>query len=160
MPHLKPTDFDVTKHSDFIVWKDTSERVARRCDDTVDKKRVNSCQLKHLFWRALRNQKYRRKIPEMFSPTRYQLHVFKISRLAALKKTPRSWLQCVIVCCSAACNIFGFSLLAGASKENRFAVEESLCLWNASRQLLGHPLSPRRAAQRAGGGAAGRWGWE
>ena len=26
-----------------------SERVARRCDDTVDKKRVNSCVLKHLF---------------------------------------------------------------------------------------------------------------
>ena len=31
---------DVT--SDYFVWKDTSERVARRCDDTVDKKRVNS----------------------------------------------------------------------------------------------------------------------
>jgi len=30
----------VTKHSDNFVWKDTSERVARRCDDTVDKKRV------------------------------------------------------------------------------------------------------------------------
>jgi len=24
----------VTKHSDYFVWKDTSERVARRCDDT------------------------------------------------------------------------------------------------------------------------------
>jgi len=46
---LEPTDFDVTKHSDYFVWKDTSERVARRCDDTVDKKRVNSCVLKHLF---------------------------------------------------------------------------------------------------------------
>jgi len=49
MPHLKPTDFDVTKHSDYFVSMDTSERVARRCDDTVDKKRVNSCVLKHLF---------------------------------------------------------------------------------------------------------------
>jgi len=49
MPHLKPTDFDVTKLSDYFVWKDTSERVARRCDDTVDKKRVNSCVLKHHF---------------------------------------------------------------------------------------------------------------
>jgi len=28
------------------VWKNTSERVARRCDDTVDKKRVNSGVLK------------------------------------------------------------------------------------------------------------------
>ena len=49
MPHPKPTDFDMTKHTDYFVWKDTSERVARRCDDTVDKKRVNSCVLKHLF---------------------------------------------------------------------------------------------------------------
>jgi len=38
----------VTKHSDFFVWKDTSERVARRCDDTVDRKRMHSCVLKHL----------------------------------------------------------------------------------------------------------------
>ena len=49
MPHRKPTDLIMTKHSDYFVWKDTSERVARRCDDTVDKKRVNSCVLKHLF---------------------------------------------------------------------------------------------------------------
>ena len=53
MPHPKPTDhkLDMTKHSDYrdLVWKDTSERVARRCDDTVDKKGVNSCVLKHLF---------------------------------------------------------------------------------------------------------------
>jgi len=42
MPHLKPTDFDVTKHSDYFVWKDTAERG----DDTVDKKRVKSCELK------------------------------------------------------------------------------------------------------------------
>jgi len=49
MPDLKPSDFDVTKHSDYFVWKDTSERVARRCDDTVDKKQVKSCVLKQLF---------------------------------------------------------------------------------------------------------------
>jgi len=36
----------VTKHSDYFVWQDTSECVARRCDDTVDKKRVDSCVLK------------------------------------------------------------------------------------------------------------------
>ena len=35
MPHPKPTDLDMTKHSDYFVWKDTSERVARRCDYTV-----------------------------------------------------------------------------------------------------------------------------
>ena len=42
----------VTKHSDYFVCKDTSERVTRRCDDTVDKKQVNSCVLEHLFWRG------------------------------------------------------------------------------------------------------------
>jgi len=49
MPHLKPTHFDVTKHSDYFIWKDTSERMVRHCDDTVDKKQVNSCVPKHLF---------------------------------------------------------------------------------------------------------------
>jgi len=39
----------VTKHSDYFVWKDTSECVARRCDDIVDKKQVNSCVLKYIF---------------------------------------------------------------------------------------------------------------
>jgi len=39
----------VTKHLDYYVWKDMSECVARRCDDTVDKTRVISCVLKHLF---------------------------------------------------------------------------------------------------------------
>jgi len=71
MPHLKPTDFDVAKHSDYFVSKDTSERAARRCDDTVDKKQVNSCVLKHLFLRELSNQKSRQENPEMLSPTRY-----------------------------------------------------------------------------------------
>ena len=71
MPHPKPTDLDMTKHSDYFVWKDTSERVARRCDDTVDKKWVNSCVLNTSFWRELSNQKYRQKNSEMLSPTRY-----------------------------------------------------------------------------------------
>jgi len=38
----------VTKH--YFVWKDTSACVTRRCGDTVDKKRVTSCVLKHLFF--------------------------------------------------------------------------------------------------------------
>ena len=38
----------VTKPSDYFVWKESSERVARRCDDTVDKKQVNSWVLRHL----------------------------------------------------------------------------------------------------------------
>jgi len=61
----------VTKHSDYFVWKDTSERVTRPCDDTVDKKRVNSCVLKFLFWREFSNQKIAKKNPEMLFPTRY-----------------------------------------------------------------------------------------
>jgi len=73
MPHLKPTDFDVTKNSDYFVWKDTSERAVRRCDDTVDKKRVKSCVLKQLFLEGVTgsNQKYRQKNPEMLSAARY-----------------------------------------------------------------------------------------
>jgi len=71
MPHPKPTDLDMTKHSDYFVWKDTSERVARRCDYTVDKKQVNSCVQNTSFWRELSNQKYRQQNPEMHSPTRY-----------------------------------------------------------------------------------------
>jgi len=71
MPHMKPADFDVTKHSDYFVWKDTSERVARRCDDTVDKKQVNYCALKHFYLEELSNQKYRQETPEMLSLTRY-----------------------------------------------------------------------------------------
>jgi len=39
----------VTKHSDYFVWKDTSEHVTRRCDNIIDKKRANSCVLKKLF---------------------------------------------------------------------------------------------------------------
>jgi len=50
MTHLKPTDFNATKHSDYFVWQDTSERVARRCDDTVDQKRVKSCVLYKESW--------------------------------------------------------------------------------------------------------------
>jgi len=49
MPHQKPTDLDITKHSDYFVWKDTSERMARRCDYIIDKKLVNSCVVKRLF---------------------------------------------------------------------------------------------------------------
>jgi len=63
MPHPKPTDVDMTKHSDYFVWKDTSERMARRCDDTVDKKRVNSCVLKHLFLEGAEQPKKSPKKP-------------------------------------------------------------------------------------------------
>jgi len=43
------------------------ERVAWRCDDTVDRKRMNSCQLKHLFGRELSNPKNRTKKLEILS---------------------------------------------------------------------------------------------
>jgi len=63
MPHPKPTDLDKTKHSDYFVWKDTSERVAQRYDYTVNKKRVNSCVLKHLFLEAVQQPKILPKNP-------------------------------------------------------------------------------------------------
>jgi len=43
----------VTKHSDYFVWKNTSEHVTRRCDDTVDKKRLNSCVLNNFFLKGV-----------------------------------------------------------------------------------------------------------
>jgi len=63
MPHPKPTDLDMTKHSDHFVWKDTSEHVARCCDYTVDKKRVNSSVLKHLFLEGVEQPKMSPKKP-------------------------------------------------------------------------------------------------
>jgi len=57
MPHPKPTDMDMTKHSDYFVCKDTSERTAQRCDYTVDKKRANSCVLKQLFLEGVEQPK-------------------------------------------------------------------------------------------------------
>jgi len=53
----------VTKHSDYFVWKDTSERVARHCVDNVDKNRVNSCVLKHLFLEGVEQSKISPKPP-------------------------------------------------------------------------------------------------
>ena len=53
----------VTKQSDHYVCKDTSERVVKRCDDTVDKKRVNSCVLKHLFLERVERPKISPKTP-------------------------------------------------------------------------------------------------
>jgi len=67
----------VFKHSDYFVWKDTSERETWRCEDTIDKKLVNSCTLKCLFLRQLSNQRNCPKFPEMLSSTRYKCHVFK-----------------------------------------------------------------------------------
>ena len=66
-PPPKFTDLDMTKHSDYFVWKDTSECVARCCDDTVDKQRVNSCVLKHLVLEGFEQSKYRQRNPEMLS---------------------------------------------------------------------------------------------
>ena len=57
MPYPKSTDLDMTKHSDYFVWKDTSERMVRRCDYTVDKKQVNSCVPKHLFLEGVEQPK-------------------------------------------------------------------------------------------------------
>ena len=63
MPHPKHTDLDMTKHSDYFVWKDTLECVARRCDYAVDKKRVNSCVLKHCFLEGVDQPKISPKKP-------------------------------------------------------------------------------------------------
>jgi len=57
----------VTKHWDHFVWEDKSECVARSCDDTVDKKRLNSRVPKQLFfggsWATNKMAKKTRKCP-------------------------------------------------------------------------------------------------
>ena len=85
MPHPKPEDLDMTKHSDYFVWKDTSERVARRCDDTVDKKRVNSWVLKLLSLEGFEQPKTLPKNPG---------NAFSDAPLALLKTKPAVFWNC------------------------------------------------------------------
>jgi len=77
----------VTKYSDDFVWKDTSERVIQRLDNTSWQ--IPSeflCIKTPPFLREFGNKKIRQNLPEMLSPTRYQCHVFKIWAGAAKKK--------------------------------------------------------------------------
>jgi len=60
-----------TRNMNIIITRLISIRVARCSDDAVVKKRVNSCLLKHLFWREFRIQNNLQNPPEMLSPTRY-----------------------------------------------------------------------------------------
>jgi len=53
----------VTQQSNHYVWKGTSERMVRRCNDTVDKKRENSRVLKHLFLQRVEQPKILPKPP-------------------------------------------------------------------------------------------------
>jgi len=76
----------VTKQSDHYVLKDTSERVVRRCDNTVVKKWVNSCVLKHLCFERVEQPKILTKPP---GHALSHCNVFKISRLTPQKKKPR-----------------------------------------------------------------------
>ena len=81
----------VTKYSDYFVWKDTSERVIRRLDTTSWQIASEFLCIKTPpFLREFGNKKICQNLPEMLSPTRYQCHVFKISRLTPQKKN-RVW---------------------------------------------------------------------
>jgi len=82
MPHPK----DMTKHSGYFVWKDTSERVAWRCDDTVDKKRVNSSVLKHLFLEGVEQSKKSPKKPGNTFSDALQMSRFQNFAADAAKK--------------------------------------------------------------------------
>jgi len=90
MPHPKPTDLNMTKHSDYFVWKDTSKRVARRCDDTVDEKRMNSCVLKHLFLEGFEQPKISPKNPRNALSDALLISRFQNFAADATKKKPRS----------------------------------------------------------------------
>jgi len=77
----------VTKHSEYFVWKDTSERVTRHCDDTVDKKRVNSCVLKYLILEGDQQQeKSPKKLRNALSDALLMSHFQIFAADAAQKK--------------------------------------------------------------------------
>jgi len=80
----------MTKYSDYFVWKDTSERVARRCDYTVDKKRVNSCVLKHLFLEGVEQPKISPKTPGNALSDALLMSRFQNFAADAATKKPRS----------------------------------------------------------------------
>ena len=81
----------MTKHSDYIIWKDTSERVARRCDYTVDQKRVNSCALKHLFSEGVEQPKISPKTPGNALSDALLMSRFQNFAADATKNKPVFW---------------------------------------------------------------------
>jgi len=85
----------VTKHSDHFVWKDMTERMARRCDDTVDKKRVNSCVLKHGFNTSFGGSSATKKIAKKTRNCCLQ----RATNLTFYKLFTCRALTCVAVCC-------------------------------------------------------------
>jgi len=113
MFHPKPTDLDMTKHSDYFVSKDTSERVARHCDDTVNKKRVNSCVLKHLFLEGVEQSKISQKknanaLSDVLLMSRFQYFAAdalqtKINELIRIHERPNILRSCFLHQCVRAC---------------------------------------------------------
>jgi len=65
-------NWTVTKHSDYFVWKDTSERVTRRWDDTSwqEASKFLCIQMPH-FLREFGNKNNRSNPPEMLSSTHF-----------------------------------------------------------------------------------------
>jgi len=82
----------VTKHPDYFVCKDTSERVTRRFDDTVDNKRVKFCVLKYLFVGAEQPKKSP-KIPGNAISDALLMPLFENLAADAAKKKLQSFLK-------------------------------------------------------------------
>jgi len=74
--------------------------VIRRCDNTVHKKRVNSCVLKYLFWRELSNQKNLQKIRKCFLPRTTNVMFSKFQHSVSLSLCPSLSLSLVFVVCT------------------------------------------------------------
>jgi len=85
----------VTKHSVYFLWKDLSERVAQSCDDTVDKKQVNSCVLKHFFGGSWVTKKIDKKPRKCFvrSATNVTFSKFRDWRHTQKNHTPRGFVK-------------------------------------------------------------------
>ena len=71
----------------LFCFKYTSERVTRHCDDTVDKKRENSCVLKYLFLEEFEQPKISPNKPGNALSDVLLMSRFQIFAADAAKKT-------------------------------------------------------------------------
>jgi len=82
----------VTKHSDYFVWKDASERVTRRCDDTTWQEASEFlCMKTSLFLSEFRNNKIPKKTLQCPLHEVLRMSRFQKFEAGAGKKKPRGF---------------------------------------------------------------------
>ena len=89
--YVRGVNSTLTKHSDYFVWKDTSERVTWCCEDTVDKKRVIFCVPQHLFLEGVEQPKKSPQNPQKYFFLR-ATHV-TFSKFRGWSRKKNIWMQ-------------------------------------------------------------------